>query len=392
VSYVEEAGVEEAEVLAELREALKEDFTYSSGRILGSMCTKPHRLARMVFCRYLEKNLGDPGLFKATARLEREAVAMLAKLLSCPSDAGFIVSGGSEANLLALWSARERTGRRKVVAPATAHASIARAASMLKMEVVEAPVSQEDVVDVEAVERLVDEDVAAVVGVAGSTSLGSVDPIAELSEVALRRGAHLHVDAAFGGLVLPFLRELGYPVPDFDFKLPGVSSMTVDPHKMGMAPIPAGGILFRSWSLLEPLAAHLPYLSGGPATLFTATGTRPGASALAVWALFKHLGRRGYRRVVARCMELTELLAGEVERLPGARLVRRPVMNVVGIAFNGLPAEKVASKLRELGWAVSAVRGFVRVVVMPHVRLSHVSLFLRDLRRVLRELHGHYSK
>ncbi|MCX8204419.1 MAG: tyrosine decarboxylase MfnA [Candidatus Nezhaarchaeota archaeon] len=382
---MEEEGVKASKVLAELKERLKEDATYSSGRILGSMCTKPHPLARKVFYRYMEKNLGDPGLFKATAEIEREAVSMLAKLLHCPSDAGFIVSGGTEANILALWSAREATGRRKVIAPATAHASIAKAASMLRMELIEAPVTEDGAVDVGAVERLASQEVAAVVGVAGSTDLGSVDPIRELSEVSLRHGAQLHVDAAFGGLVLPFLRELGYPVPDFDFKVPGVCSVTVDPHKMGMAPIPAGGILFRSWDLAKPTATYLPYLSGGGATLFTLTGTRPGASALAVWALFKHLGREGYRKVVAKCMELTSYLANEVEKVDGARLVRRPLMNVVGIAFDNYPAEAVASKLRQLGWAVSTARGFLRIVVMPHVRRSHVDRFIRDLRRTLRE-------
>ncbi|MEM4699883.1 MAG: tyrosine decarboxylase MfnA [Candidatus Nezhaarchaeales archaeon] len=383
---VEERGLEASRVLAELEERLRGELTYSSGKILGSMCTRPHPLARRVFCKYMEKNLGDPGLFKATAKLEREAVSMLAKLLSCPSDAGFIVSGGTEANILALWSAREVTGRRKVVSPATAHASIAKAASMLKMELVEAPVGPDGSVDASAVEALADRDTAVIVGVAGSTDLGSVDPIEELSEISLRRGAQLHVDAAFGGLVLPFLRELGYPVPDFDFKVPGVCSLTVDPHKMGMAPIPAGGVLFRSWDLLKPLATHLPYLSGGGAVLFTITGTRPGASALAVWALFKHLGREGYRRVVAKCMEVTLHLANEVERVDGARLVRRPLMNVVGIAFDRHSAEEVASRLRQLGWAVSTARGFLRIVVMPHVRKSHVDAFIRDLKRVLREL------
>ena len=380
---MEERGLSVEEVLRELEERLKLDMDYRSGRILGSMCTRPHPLARRVYAKYLEKNLGDPGLFKGTAEVEREVVAMLASLMSKPDAVGMVVSGGSEANILALWSARDRMGRRKVVAPESAHASMDKAASMLGLELVKAPVNEEGEVDVEAVRRMVDDRTAAIVGIAGTTDLGAIDPIPELSEVAVERGVHLHVDAAFGGLVIPFLRDLGYQVREFDFKLPGVCSITVDPHKMGMAPIPAGGLLFRDESMLRPLAFTLPYLSGGPATQFTITGTRPGASAIAVWALFKYLGREGYRRVVARCMELTIELARGVERVPRARLVRWPTMNVVGIAFDGLSAERVASRLRELGWAVSAVRGFLRVVVMPHVRRSHIERFLRDLRRVV---------
>lgn len=379
---MDEKGMMAEEVLKALEEKLKADLTYRSGRILGSMCTRPHPLARRVFAKYLEKNLGDPGLFKGTVEIEREAVAMLASLLSKPDAAGMIVSGGSEANILALWSARDRIGKRRVIVPASAHASMDKAASMLGLKLVKAPINAEGEVDADAVRKLVTEDTAAIVGIAGTTDLGAIDPIPELSEIAHERGLHLHVDAAFGGLVIPFLKELGHRLPDFDFKLPGVSSITVDPHKMGMAPIPAGGLLFREASYLKPLGFNLPYLSGGPATQFTVTGTRPGASAIAVWALFKHLGREGYRRVVARCMELTMELAKGVERIPKARLVRRPVMNVVGIYIDGLSAEEAALRLKEAGWAVSAVRGFIRVVVMPHVKRSHIEAFLRDLRKI----------
>ncbi len=382
---MDERGMNQAEVLKQLSEKLKRDLTYTSGLILGSMCTKPHPFAKEVFQKHLEKNLGDPGLFQGTVEVEREAICMLASLMSKPDAPGFIVSGGSEANILALWSARDKLNKRQVVASASCHASIDKAAALLGLKLVKAPVTEEGEVDVDAVRRLINDDTAAIVSIAGTTDLGVIDPIPELSELALSYDIHLHVDAAFGGLVIPFLKELGYKVPDFDFKLQGVASITVDPHKMGMVPIPAGGILFRDEESLKPLSFNLPYLSGGPALQYTITGTRPGASAIAVWALFKHLGREGYRKVVARCMELTEIIAIEVERIPKARLVRKPVMNVVGITFDGVKVEAVAEKLRRRGWAISTVRGFIRIVVMPHVKLRHITRFMRDLKEILRE-------
>ena len=139
------------------------------------------------------------------------------------------------------------------------------------------------------VENLINKNTVAVVGTAGTAELGVVDPIDKLSEIALQHGVFLHVDAAFGGLVIPFLK---HTQPSFDFSLDGVESMTVDPHKMGMAAIPAGGILFKDATSLDYIKTETPYLTDK--TQYTFVGTRTGASAASVWAVFKALGREGY--------------------------------------------------------------------------------------------------
>ena len=106
-------------------------------------------------------------------------------------------------------------------------------------------------VEPSSVTQLIGKNTVAIVASAGSAELGAIDPIASLSKLALDYRVYLHVDAAFGGLVIPFLKDLGYSAPDFDFHCEGVQSITVDPHKMGMSSIPAGGILFRDNSYLE---------------------------------------------------------------------------------------------------------------------------------------------
>jgi tyrosine decarboxylase/aspartate 1-decarboxylase len=202
----------------------------------------------------------------------------------------------------------------------------------------------------------------------------------------LANDVYFHVDAAFGGFVLPFLEELGSDVSDFDFRLPGVCSITVDPHKMGLAPIPAGGILFRDEEMMRSITTRIPYLAGGETDHNTILGTRSGASAIAVWALLMHLGRQGYRGVVGRCMRLTSKLVEGVQKINGVSLVTRPTLNIVGISSGEIDIKSLAKEMRERGWAVSLFPGHIRVVIMPHVKSSYIEHFLKDLKEVVEKL------
>jgi len=383
-----ERGLPAETVLKEIEARLRRDLTFESGRIAGSMCTSPHTLARQVYAKFLEKNLGDPGLFPATAQLESEVIQMLGTLLSNPKASGNIVTGGTEANVLALWAfknSRTRNGG-EVVVPVSAHCSFDKAADLLGFKIVRVRLNSRFQVDTEAVRRAVNPKTVALVGIAGTTGLGIVDPIEELSEIAIENDLFLHVDAAFGGFVLPFLKELGYEVPEFDFRLPGVCSITIDPHKMGLAPIPAGGIMFRNANLKRAVTWKVPYLAGGETEQATFVGSRSGASVITVWALLQHLGREGYRRIVERCMRLTWKLAEEVRCVDGLDVMTDPVTNVVGITSDRFDVKLIAEKLRKEGWAVALFPKHIRIVLMPHIQDEHVESFLQDLRNAIKEL------
>jgi len=385
---LQEKGIPRNTILRELKTRLGKDLTYDSGRILGSMCTSPHPFARQIYARLLEKNLGDPGLFPASAEIEREAVQMLGLLLSHPGAVGHIVSGGTEANILAMWMARNLHNNRcnEVVAPQSVHLSFEKAADLLNLKLVKVKLDDNFRMDLEDAQRRISDKTCALVGVAGTTGLGVVDPIAELSELSLSHNVTLHVDAAFGGFVLPFLRELDFDVPDFDFRQPGVSSVTIDAHKMGLAPIPAGGILFRDAGMMKAVSKRVSYLAGGETEQTTLVGTRPGASSLAVWALLKHMGREGYRKTAKRCMQMTLKLASGIEQINGLRLVTRPTLNIVGIKSEEPSTELLAQTLRRRGWAVALFPSHIRIVVMPHVTASHIDVFLEDLNDAVKKL------
>jgi len=370
-----------AAVKREVLAARKRDFTFSSGRILGSMCTEPHELARWTHSLFMETNLGDPDHFPGCAELESRALRHIEELVNAPAGSGSLfVSGGTEANILALHVARTLTGKRVVVLPEHAHFSFEKAAKLLDMELRYVPLDRETRVDVQAAREAVDERTALVVGVAGTTELGAVDDIEGLAAVAKARGAMLHVDAAFGGFVLPFMERLGTRVRPWDFRLAGVDSLTIDPHKMGQSTIPGGAFVVRRKEWLDRIAVKTPYVSAGFQS--TILGTRPGGSAAAAYAVMEHLGVAGYTKMVKGMFEVTRLLRAELEKhgLEAATGGELPLL-VVRCA----EPDAVQDELTKAGWRVNVTPrwGGVRIVLGPHVTKATVRRFVPALAKAV---------
>jgi len=380
---MDEKGISKDRVLELLRNFKKKDMTHGSGRILGSMCTCPHEVGVEAYRMFLESNLGDPGLFQGTKAMEEEVIAMLGELLGKNDIHGHIITGGTEANIMAMRAARNirRLEDPEIIVPKSAHFSFKKAADILCLNLMEAELDEEYRMDTDSVNDLISDKTVAVVGVAGTTELGKVDPIEELSEICFKRDIFLHVDAAFGGFSIPFLKEMGYNYPEFDFSLPGVCSMTIDPHKMGLAPIPTGGILFRDKVYLDAMSIETPYLTEKRQS--TIVGTRSGASVAATWALMKNLGHEGYRKVAGKCMELTQLLASGIQDA-GFQLVTEPQLNIVAFRGDKMSVWDIAEQLEDKRWAVSisSYPQAIRIIVMPHLKQEHIDAFLKDLKEI----------
>jgi tyrosine decarboxylase/aspartate 1-decarboxylase len=366
-------------VLADLRKNLAEDTKYGDGKVLSSMCTNPLPIARIGHQLFLGSNLGDAGLFPGSRRLERDVVRELSNLLNCENGAGFMVSGGTEANLTALWAARNRANvsNPEVIVPESAHFSFEKICNILAIKIIHAGIGNDFRANPQEIEDRITQHTVAIVGTAGTSELGVVDPIPKLSEIALAHKVHLHVDAALGGLVIPFLEPDVQTQLAFDFRLDGVKSLTVDPHKMGMSTIPAGTIIFRDRAILECIRTDTPYLT--EAAQFTFAGTRSAASSAATWGVFDWLGREGFQKTVKGCMALTGFLSKEIEGA-GLRLVTEPTLNIV--AFRTSNSRQTADELRKKGWFISYVPRLdcLRIVIMPHLRKRHIEAFLRDLK------------
>jgi len=358
-----EEGLAEEELFRHFSSVRENDRGYR--KVLSSMCTIPHPVAVRAHNIFIESNLGDPGLFLGSASLEAKLIERIGSLMSLREACGYATSGGTESNIQALRIARENAGKQSpnVVIPESAHFSFEKACEILSVEMRQAPSTDGHVMDPERIEEYIDENTVGLVGVAGTTEYGTVDPIAHLSDIAVDREIFLHVDAAFGGLVLPFIPGS----PDFDFRLEGVSSISIDPHKMGMSTIPCGCIIVRDPDYFRSTEVDTPYLTVKREC--TLCGTRPGGPVAGALAVLDHLGKKGMASIVDRCMENTRFLIKEMEEL-GYPVAVQPLVNVASFCCDNTPE----------GWIVSRTRhGHMRTVCMPHITRETLEEFLKDV-------------
>jgi len=385
-------GLAKKKIIKLINEKLKIDHDYHDGTILGSMCTEPLKFGREIYFKYLSKNLGDPGLFPGTAELEKNIVSELGELFGGKNITGTLTTGGSEANLIAMRVAkklRPDIKKPEVVSPRSAHISFDKAADLLNIRLRKVNLLDNFKLDLDHYKDLINENTCGVIGVAGTTSLGLVDQIEEISELIDGKNIFFHVDAAFGGFVLPFLKHLNFSVKPWDFSVKSVDSITADPHKMGLGVIPTGGFFVRNSKRFKKIKFEIPYLAGGNFKHFHIVGTRPGGTIISFWAIMKYLGLNGFINVVKKCMENTHFLSQEISKINGIKLAVEPEMNVVGITTeNGESICQIDEELRKKNWMLGKFEDFnlIRVVIMPHVKREHLISFIEDLKDIIKRL------
>lgn len=343
----------------------------SFDRVLSSMCTTTVPAAREAALQFLESNPGDPATFPVIDDLEQEAINYLGEIAELTKPAGYITSGGTEANIQALRLAKKRYNHEtlnnpNVIVPETGHFSFAKAADLLDIEVQWMPTDTDYTVDVSAVHENLNDDTIAIVGIAGSTEYGRVDPIPSLGAIAARHDVLFHVDAAWGGFALPFTDHA------WSFADAPVDTMTIDPHKLGRAPIPAGGLLVRSDQMLTSLATETPYLE--TTSQVTLTGTRSGAGVAGTTAALRALWPDGYEQMITEQQATASWLADQLRARDFE--VIAPQLPLVPVKME----EKIVEQLRDRGWRISQTNGGpVRIVCMPHVDRPQLREFLTDL-------------
>lgn len=319
--------------------------------------------------------------------MESDIVSWMGGLLGSPEATGFITSGGSESNMCAILTALERAGQGSsgapragsIVFPATGHYSIPKLCRMFGLEPIAVPTVAGTLweVDPAAVEAAIRPDTIAIIATAGTWAYGTVDPIAELGEIAQRHGVYLHVDGAFGGYILPFLERSGYDrtIPAWDFRVPGVSSISADLHKNGMAPPPASTLFFRDAGLLESAKAICP--PNG-----TISGTRGTGPIAGAWTMVKLLGDDGYTQVALKTMALRDRLLEGAAKIDGLQVYPGSRINISLLWSDRFDLRPVVERMRVRGWMFSArpVPPPVSIVVvpMPH-NDGHTDAFVDEL-------------
>lgn len=300
-------------------------------------------LAKEAFTAFFSENALNPMAFPSLRAMESDVIAMTLGLLHAPGGAtGSMTSGGSESLLLAVKTARDwaRATRPEIAAPelllpVSAHPALFKAAHMLDVRPVAVPLRPDFGADVDAAHALASDRTILVVGSAPQYPHGVLDPIPELAAIARARGVLCHVDACFGGFMLPWVERLGRQLAPWDFRVPGVTSISADVHKYGYAAKGASTILYASRALRKhQFFVHADWpggLFGSPGVL----GTRPGGAIAAAWAVMQYLGEVGYLDLARRALAATETIASGVRSIPELEILGTPAMTALAIGRRG---------------------------------------------------------
>lgn len=398
-------------VLAALDALRADDAPVHGGRVLAyvydaGVAGLPET-ARAALAAFGEVNALDPTVFPSVGQIENDLVGWGLDLLGGGPDArGVVTSGGTESCMLAVlaarthWRAAGGRGRPTVVLPVTGHAAFAKAAHVLDMDLRTLRVDPTTMrVRVDVVAAALDDlgDAAALVVVsAPSYAHGVVDPVVEVAELAASRGVPCHADACIGGLVLPYLRRAGRPIPDFDLSVPGVRSVSADLHKYGFAPKGASLLLFSDAAYREGAFFAFSAWPGYPVVNTTLQSTKSAGPMAAAWAVSRVLGDDGMAAAVQRSIEATDLIVAAVADIPGLRVAGSPDSTLIALAADGdestggVDPFVLADRMRARNWFIQPQPSFedlprtVHLTVQP-ASLATVEEFVADLAAAAQE-------
>lgn len=379
-------------LVAEIRAGRSRDADWRAGRtfslVYNPVDAELERLHEAVAHEYLHENYLNPFAFPSLMRMEREVVAMGADLVHGNPRGGKLTSGGTESLFLAVQVARDHARDERgiaaptIVVPETAHPAFAKACHYLDVDEVRVPVGADGRADVAATAAAVDERTALVVGSAPCYPFGVVDPIPELAALAGERRVLCHVDGCLGGWLLPFLERLGEPVPPWDFRVEGVTSLSADVHKYGWCFKGASLLLHRDEDLLRRQYFLYDGWPGGLYGSATTAGTRPAAPIAAAWATVNHLGLDGYLRLADQVRTAAARFRAGVEAIDGLQVTGDPVPGVMEIGVapgeDGIDIAAVGDVMDDRGWHLDRQQGGLHAIISP----SHIAVadeFLADL-------------
>lgn len=375
----ENEGMPRDNVIAALETMRATDADWRGGRVPLYVFTGPreaHDIGQAAYNLFFTENaLGARRAFPSLARMEQEVVGMGLDLLHAPDDAcGNMTSGGTESIVMAVKACRDRsrarsgnpTLRGNLVLPETAHPAFDKAAALMDLPVRRIPAAADYRADIAAMAAAIDSDTILLVGSAPGFSFGVFDDFEALSDLALARDIWLHADACVGGWMAPFAAEIGRPIPQFDFALPGVLSLSGDLHKFGFCPKPASVVFYRTEELQAFQAMDMDVWPSGRFATQTLVGTRPGGAVAAAWAVLRHLGREGFRKAAHDVLAMRDAYIQSLTEIPGMTIRGRPELANIAFGCDDTDMAQVATLMGERGW----IPGMVRRPPSLHLMLS----------------------
>jgi glutamate/tyrosine decarboxylase-like PLP-dependent enzyme len=354
------------DVLAALEAMRAGDTDWRGGRVFSLVYKIPgaagdahDELLHQAHRLYASANLLNPMAFQSLKRMEDDLVRIAGRLLHCSGAVGTVTSGGTESILCVVAAYRDRARRERpwirrpeLVVPSTIHPAFDKAAHYFGVTLVKVAVGPDQRADAAAMIRAIGRRTIGLVASAPQYPHGVIDPIGELGREAQRRGLPLHVDACVGGFVLPWIERLGRRLAPWDFRVPGVASISADLHKYAYAGKGASLLLWRSIDGLRHQFFVATDFPGGIYASPTLLGTRPGGPIAAAWAALHALGDHGYVELTRAALGAADRLRAGIAAIPGLVEVVRGDATIVAYAAVGLNLYAIADRLEARGWTV----------------------------------------
>jgi sphinganine-1-phosphate aldolase len=390
-------GTAPNQLWALMDEARADDVDWRNGRVAGYLFLGGEdvlQVAKRAYAEFSSENGLSAKAFPSLQRFETDVVAMTAALFHGEAAVGSITGGGTESILLAVKSARDRArverpgiAQPKIVLPYSGHPAFDKAAHYFGLETVRTLLGDDHRVDLGAYRTAVTDETVLMVGSAPSYPFGMVDPIPEMAAIAHERGISFHTDACVGGYFLPFAEKLGRPLPTFDFRVPGVTTMSADLHKFGYTSKGASVILSRTPEIYQYQGFEFGDWPCGVYRTPNIAGTRPGGAIAAAWAVMMYLGESGYCRLVGTVLRFLDRLVASIREIPGLEIRGEPDMGLLSFGASAYDINAVAAGMEARGWFVQMDRqppGIHLMLSAGHDAI--VDRYLADLRAVCEQV------
>lgn len=387
-------GLPPEAVLAVLEDSKAQDYDWREGVLplyVYWHSDDAYRVSKKAYELFFTENGMGKKAFPSITQMERDVTDFALGLLGGgPGAGGSLTSGGTESIFQAVKGARNRARTRvgtdrprfNIVVPRSAHPAFAKAAQILDVDEIRVPIKDDFTVDVQAMEAAVTPNTIMLAGSAPGFPHGVFDDIPAIAALAWRNDIWMHVDACVGGMLAPFLRLNGEPVPDFDLSVPGVTSLSVDLHKYGYAAKGASLILVSNEELKKHYRFDFNNWPRGDYTTDTFLGTRPAGPVASAWAVMRHLGIDGYREGARTIAETKRELIEGIEQIPGLQAIRPTDLSF--LLYHSIDPEvdinAVADLMAERGWFVgrSVEPASIHLMLNP-VHHKIIGRYLNDL-------------
>jgi sphinganine-1-phosphate aldolase len=393
-----------AEALFQSMEEIRQkDMDWRSGRTWAYVYDagrQAETVAKQAYVNFLSESGLDPTVYPSLLRFENDVVSMAIEHLRGNNDVvGNFTSGGTESIMLAVKTARDYMRHHRpeitqpeIILPITAHAAFHKAASYLDVKLVTTAVTATGfIADMDAMAKAITPNTILLVGSAPSYGHGVVDPIVDIAKLAQKHNILCHVDACLGGFLLPFWRKLGHPMPDFDWQVPGVTSMSMDFHKYGFCPKGASVVMYRDKELRRFQIFACSEWTGYTIVNNTIQSTKTGGPLAAAWAVLQFLGQDGYMELAKTMLEGTKRLLSELRSIPELRVLGEPMMNQFGVASDTINVFELIDVMRQKDWYIQPQLSFANSPENFHLSVNpsnvpHMEAFLVDLKQSVAEL------